>query len=250
MLKKPDDYIRSLKSLKAYSLTAYPNANRSKYTMKPQVLTFIILFNILFAYAQGTGSIGVKGGVSFATMTYKYQAVGFTKSYDYKAGIYTALTSEFFKGKHLSLSTDLGFVQKGMQQKIPISTVEFPEGTGEYKILKHTRIYVTLSPMMKGFYSFNKWTVYGLFGPRVDMDVTYAAVPGSSSGSKTHRFIWGLTYGAGTEYKIGKFGVLVELLGHPNITPIMDQMDADWNSDLKITGSAYILTTGLKYHLH
>ena len=218
--------------------------------MKTKFLTFILLISILYSNGQAIESIGIKGGISLSTMTYKYQTVGITEKNDYKVGIYSVLTAEFFKGKYLSLSTDLGFVQKGMKEKIPITTPEFPDGTGEYSFRKFTRNYVSFSPMLKGFYNFNKLTTYAVVGPRMDIDVTYALPPGSTMGSKTHKFIWGLTYGLGAEYKIGKLGILLECLGHPDLTAILDQQSSDSNFGLKVKGNAYILTTGLKYYIH
>jgi hypothetical protein len=218
--------------------------------MKTKVLTFVLLLNFLYSTAQVVTNIGIKGGLSFATMTYNFETVGIVGTYDYKTGVYTALTAELFKGKFLSLTTDLGFVQKGMKQKIPVTSPEFPDGNGDYRIWKIARNYVSFSPMLKGFYSFNKLTTYALLGPRLDLTVTDSQLPYSTMQSKTHKFILGFNYGAGAEYKIGKFAILLECMGHPNLTPVMDQESLDGNSSLKVTGNAYIVTAGLKYCLH
>ncbi|MEI6059885.1 MAG: outer membrane beta-barrel protein [Bacteroidota bacterium] len=220
--------------------------------MKTKVLTFILLLNILFSYGQVIGNIGIKAGVSLANMTdkYKIQSIDITDKYDYKAGIYSALTAEFFKGKFLSLAADIGFVQKGMQRKTEITTAQLPEGTGEYTTWKYSRNCVTFSPMLKGFYTSNKLTAYALAGPRIDVDFTYALPPESSMNSKTHRLIFGFSYGVGAEYKIKKIGFLLECMGQPDITLLVSQQPEDSNFSLKARGNAYIVTTGLKLYLH
>jgi hypothetical protein len=218
--------------------------------MKTKLFTLILVISILYCNGQVIESIGVKGGISISNQTYDYRSLGFTYKYDYKVGLYSALTAELFKGKYLSLSTDIGFVQKGMQQEVEEITAEFPEGTGEYIIWETTIGYISLSPMLKGFYDFNRFTTYALIGPRIDYRIKYESNFSSHIINETNKLIWGITYGAGAEYKIKKFGIILEFLGHPDFTAIMDKKTSDGYSGLKITGNSYIITTGIKYHLH
>lgn len=218
--------------------------------MKTKLATFILLMSFIYSNSQVIHSIGLRGGVSFATMTYKYTTTSLVQKYSYNAGIYSAVTAEFFNGKHVSFSTDLGFIQKGMKRKELITSLEYPEGNGEYLFHRFTRNYVSLSPMLKGYYQFNKVTAYVLAGPRIDLDITNSLPDGSNMNSKTHKIIFGLTYGLGAEYRINKVGILLEGQGQPNLTTIMDTPTSDTNVGLKVTGNSYVLTTGINYYFH
>jgi hypothetical protein len=218
--------------------------------MKTRLLTIFFILNILYSHAQLITNVGIKAGVSISNQTWQYRSFGQTEKYEYKAGIYSVLTAELFKGKFLSLSSDLGFVQKGMKQHILLTSPEFPEGNGEYYILKTTINYITFSPILKGFYSFKRLTPYGLIGPRIDYRVSYEPHINSEIYNESNKLILGLTYGLGAEYKIDRFGILLECLGHPDFTAIMDQQPTETNFGLKITGNSYIVTTGVKYYLH
>jgi hypothetical protein len=202
------------------------------------------------SFGQVVESIGLKGGVSFARQTYYYRTMDWTYKYDYKPGGYGSLTMELFKGTFLSMSADLGFVQKGTQQEMEITTAEQPEGTGEYTTLKTTVGFVSLSPMLKGFYRFKSLTTYALIGPRIEYWVSYEPSFNSPIFRDFNKFVWGITYGAGVEYRIKKLGVLLECLGQPDFSGILNQKPLANNSGLKIVGNAYVINTGVRYYMH
>lgn len=218
--------------------------------MKIKALTILFLGSILCSYGQKLENIGLKGGISLSTMKYKFYHEGIDKTIieknGYKAGFYGALTAEFFKGRFLSMSVDLGFAQKGMIRKIP---PDYAGGTGGTSF-KSTREHVILSPMLKGFYELNELSVYAMLGPRLDLDVTYALPPESNGISNHRRWIWGLTYGAGALLKQGKLGVLLECQVHPDITRYLTiKHTTGYPNDLDVSGKAFILTTGIRYYV-
>ena len=218
--------------------------------MKTKALTLILLLTILFTKGQTIESIGIKGGISLANQTWQIGTSSSATKYDYKAGLYCVLNAELFKGKYLSLSSDLGFVQKGMQQELEITTVEFPEGTGEYTTVKTTVNYITFSPMLKGFYTINNLTTYALIGPRLDYQVEYNNGYANSGNPDLKKDVWGMTYGLGAEYKIKRIGILVEFLGQPDFTKLKNQDPSGTSVGLEIKGNAYVITSGLRYFLH
>ncbi len=109
----------------------------------------------------------------------------------------------------MSLSTDFGVVQKGMQQTLELSTAESPEETGVFNTYKNTLGYLSLFLMLKGFYNIKNFTPYVLLGPRVDYRIMTEAQIDAIIYSESNKLIWGLTYRAGVEYKFKK---LEELL--------------------------------------
>lgn len=218
--------------------------------MKTKAMIFIFLTCIVYSYGQHIQNIGFKGGVSFATMSYKYYYSNFNltinQKNDFKAGIYSAITADFFTGKYVSLTTDLGFVQKGMIRKIP---PDFVDSTGEYSYNKINRDHVCFTPMLKGFYKLNVLTMYALVGPRIDFDVSFAMPPESTMNSKNPRWLFGLSYGLGIEYRKEKFGILVESQGHPDIIPtVYEKAPSGSSYELTVKQNAFILTAGLKYY--
>ena len=105
------------------------------------------------------------------------------------------------KEKFLSFSTDFGFVQKGMQQTLELTTAESPEETGVFNTYKNTLGYLSLFPMLKGFYNIKNFTSYVILGSRVDYRIMTEAQIDAIIYSKSNKLIWGLTYGASVEYK-------------------------------------------------
>lgn len=208
--------------------------------MKAKVLTIIFLTFTFFSNGQNSPGIGFKGGISFSSMTEKYYYENndqtISQKNDYKAGIYCALTVDVLKGQFLGLTSDLGFVQKGTTIRTSTDYVD-----------KIKRDHVYFSPMLKGFYNFNLLSIYALLGPRVDLDVSYASPPNSNG--KSPKWLFGWSYGLGSEYKIEKFGILLECQGHPDITPSINDKSTTYNPyDLVIKQNAFILTAGLKYY--
>lgn len=217
--------------------------------MKTNALTFFLLLSVLNSNAQVFESIGIKGGVSLANQTFSNQVTNYNFEYDYKIGAYTILTADLFKGKFLSLSTDFGFVQKGMQMDLEKSTNNIPEGTGEFETLKTTFNYLTFSPMVKGFKTFNNTTTYVLLGPRLDYRLNYESFF-TQAYNGSNKFILGLNYGIGAEYKIKNFGILLEGMGQADLTPTLSVRNKESNSGSKVTGNAFIFITGLRYYLN
>lgn len=216
--------------------------------MKTNLLTFLFLLSVLYSNAQIIESIGIKGGVSISNQTFENTSIRYTEKFDYKAGAFCVLTADLFKGKFLSLSTDLGFVQKGMQFELEETTNNFPEGTGKFSTIKTTFNNVTFSPMVKGFKTFNNFTAYALLGPRLDYRLNYESFF-SQAYNGSNKFILRLNYGIGAEYKIKNFGILIEGMGQADLTPTLSVRNKVSNTGSKITGNSYIVTSGLRYYL-
>lgn len=218
--------------------------------MKTFAILMLLSGAMLLAKAQGIESIGIKGGVSLSTQSTIYSG-GLDNKYtaDYKPGVYVVLSAELFKTKYLSLVTDLGYIQKGMQQSMPLTTPEQPEGTGEIIDVKTTFGYLTLSPMLKGFYSFGKLTPYALFGPRIDYRLHEHTDRGIESYNDGNKLIFGLTYGLGAEYRVNKLGILLEMQGQPDLSYVIHTQAAEGSFGVKVKDNSFVFTTGLVFHL-
>lgn len=213
--------------------------------MKKQALTIILALTMLYSTGQVVESIGFKGGISFANQTWEYKRPDFTNQMDYKTGFYSVLTVNFFKTKHLCLTTDLGFIQKGFQEEIPMTLEEFPE----FKTYKSTINYLTFSPKLSVNYDFDKLITYLFVGPRVDIQTSYNTDQLTVNFDVFNKLVWGLTYGGGIEYKIKSIGILLEFAGYPDFTTIKNDEPTQTSTGLKITGQSYSISTGIKYYI-
>lgn len=217
--------------------------------MKKQALTIILALTMLYSTGQVVESIGIKGGISFANQTWEFKSPDFTNKMDYKIGMYSVLTANFFKTKHLCLTTDIGLVQKGFQEEIPMTSEEFPEFISSYKTYKSTINYLTFSPKLSVNYDFDKLITYLFVGPRFDIQTSYKTDYLTVNYDVFNKLVWGLTYGGGIEYKIKSIGILLEFAGYPDFTTIKNDEPTQTSTGLKITGQSYTISTGIKYYI-
>lgn len=217
--------------------------------MKTKLLVILLLFTALSPEAQIIESVGIKAGISYSNQNYSYKTAHFSMPMDYKTGLYLVATAESFRGKHLSLSTEAGFVQKGSQDEVELVTPEFPEGSGQFSTAKTTFSYLTFSPALKAFFDLKKLSFYVHTGPRLDIRVATRSDFGGFIDKKKNKLMAGLNWAAGAEYKVKKFCLLLEFSGRPDFTPQLELEPTENSTGLKVTGKSFIMTTGLRYQL-
>lgn len=217
--------------------------------MKSPVGILFLWLVSLSTNAQIIESVGIKAGLSYSNQTYYYKTPGFTINMDYKTGLYLVATAESFRGKHLAFSTEAGFVQKGSQDDVELVTPEFPEGSGQFTTAKITYSYLTFSPALKAFFDLKDLSFYVQTGPRLDFRVATRSDFGGEIDKKKNKFMAGLNWAAGAEYKISKLRLLVEFSGRPDFTPQLELEPTENSTGLIVTGKCFILTTGLRYQL-
>jgi hypothetical protein len=217
--------------------------------MRQSILVIFFTLYVFSAQGQTVKSIGIKGGLSIANQPWQYKTINFTPQGYYKTGIYSVLTLELFQHKYLSLLTDLGFIQKGNQIEIEVTTTENPDG-GTLTKLKSTINYFTFSPLLKFRYDIKRWTPYVFVGPRIDYQLSYQSEFSSAIGNEFNKSILGITYGAGVEFRQNKIGMLMEFQHQPDITSVMDKPISSTNTGLKITNNAFVISAGIKYYFH
>jgi opacity protein-like surface antigen len=217
--------------------------------MKKLTVTIILALTMIYSTGQVVESIGIKGGISYASQTWEYTSPDFTVKKDFKTGSAIVLTADFFKSRHLCLTTDLGFIQKGFQEEIPMTSEEFPEDVLYYKTYNATINYLTFSPKLSVDYKFNNLRAYCFIGPRLDLQSGFKTNFPTNNFSEFNKTVWGMTYGGGVEYRIKSIGILLEMAGYPDFTTIQKAEPSATSTGLKITGQSYTLFTGIKYYL-
>lgn len=217
--------------------------------MKKLTLAIIITLIILSSKAQIVENIGFKAGISLAKQNWEYVSIDRNHDKDYKIGFYSVLSADFFKAKYLCLTTDLGFVQKGYQEKVLWTSEQFPEGDGTYKTYRSTINYVTFSPKLTVLHKFDKISGSIFLGPRVDLQTGYNSDLLVNNFSEFNKTVWGLTYGASVEYRVKNLGLLMEFAGYPDFSKILDEEPTDISTGLQITSISYSLSAGIKYYI-
>jgi len=66
------------------------------------------------------------------------------------------------------LEAELGYEQVGAEDKIPVTTSENPDGTGEYLIMDHAYDFLSLSVAFNPEYKTNKFCFYGIISPSIN----------------------------------------------------------------------------------
>lgn len=215
--------------------------------MKRSVVFAFALLSMVYSGAQIVKSIGIKSGVSLANQTWYYKAFNLPVHHSVKAGMYSAVSLEFLKGKYLSFATDLAYVEKGNVEILP-SVTSGPYSNADYVRL-HTRFaYFSVSPMVKARYEFKHVVPYVLLGGRLDQQLFYTSDNDYSSIEKDfNKTIWGLTMGAGVAWKLDKWTVSMEGLAHRDLSLVMDSPVTENYGGIRVNNRAIIINFGLHY---
>ncbi|MBU1297596.1 MAG: PorT family protein [Bacteroidetes bacterium] len=138
------------------------------------LFALIVLFGVSSSgTSQPIKRYGAKIGVSIATWNWKTDGSA-VQGIDPRLGIDFGAFVEWFDIPALSLISELHFVQKGMKQDIPITTVQYPYGTGEF--IKHNiRLdYLSFAVLPKLRLETDIVEVYAVVGVRIDVSLSNA----------------------------------------------------------------------------
>jgi hypothetical protein len=130
-------------------------------------------FVSLTAAAQPFRSFGAKAGISSAR--WLEQVYGFeVEQNERRVGLDAGLFIEWLTLPVLSVSTEVHYIQKGNSMEIPLTTEQFPNGTGEV-ISQNVRHHcLSFSVLPKARLETADLEIYILGGPRIDMTLSDA----------------------------------------------------------------------------
>jgi len=145
--------------------------------MKKIVFSFLTI-SILFCsstYGQLIRDYGIKVGLASTNQNWIWPSQTFvTTSSTSRQGIDVGLFVQWFNIPMISALTELHYIQKGAKvtTNIPITTAQYPDGTGQY-LSYTTRInYLSLPILAKLRISLGILTPYLLAGPRFDYNLS------------------------------------------------------------------------------
>ena len=117
--------------------------------MKRLFLTLLLLIVCAFVNGQIFKCIGIKAGLSIANQIWYNKTVNSSLLEGNKTGFSSAMSLEFLKSKYLRISTDIGYCQKGEQEKTLTGIWVIGQPYNEYTIYQTRINYISLNTMLK-----------------------------------------------------------------------------------------------------
>ena len=99
----------------------------------------------------------------------------------------------------ISIVAEVNYLQKGMKEDVPVTTMTQPDGTGVFITLDTRVDYINISALGKLRINTGLFTPYILFGPKLDFEINNETKIGSPFSYKENfkKNIFGLKVGAG-----------------------------------------------------
>lgn len=213
--------------------------------MKNILKIFIILLISTITLQANAQTLGIKAGFNLANMKETVDATTFSIDTKMKAGFHVGLMYDIPIKTYLSFEPALLFTTKGLKIKENILGVVLDASLNLY--------YIDIPLNLKGNFNIGEETnVYVAFGPYLGFGLSgkskvYASYLGQSESSEENviwgndpnndylkRFDFGLTFGAGIEFKKYMFGISYDL-GLTNISAYQEDDTSLKNRVLKFS---------------
>jgi hypothetical protein len=215
-----------------------------------------MLFGLFLSEISGQiiNSYGLKVGF---TSSWQNEFIGGEKlnGLDNKSSINVGFYAEWFKSSWYSINTELNFSQKGVKTEIPFTSIEYPDGTGEYLRSNMRLNYLSISILPNIYTEIEKVRFYAFTGPRIDIELSksiYVSGPEPyrtyySSGFEKNfdnykSLQFGFTIGLGFQLKeLFPFSIGLEARYNPDISKVYETK----NAYIKNNSMDFLLTIGL-----
>jgi len=135
--------------------------------MKKLLLIAFILFFQLALPAQFLSGYGVKAGLGFSNHSWNYSG-GQKLEYDYKSGFSARLFAEFFDLKFFNAQVEAGYLRKGFNLELPVTTAQSPDETGAFIKRSGSLDYLSFSALAKLKFPSLVFTPYIIAGPQIN----------------------------------------------------------------------------------
>ena len=183
--------------------------------MKKIYLIIILSTFISTSQAQIIRGYGFKIGATLASEDWDYARIQSSFNTDSRWGLNLGVFGEFLNLEFFSLVMEFNYVQKGRTVKLPVTSVTYPDGTGEY-FSWDTRVdYYNLSVLGKLRIDAGDLVPYILIGPKVDFEINRCQSQTNVFNVFEQEFnevLYGLKAGAGSEFNFYTIKVLAEIL--------------------------------------
>lgn len=155
---------------------------------------FILSFN--FTLAQQQFNYGLKIGMNLSSPKTEITNFYYSEMYrDSRLGNSIALFSEYSFNEFIKFQLEISYSNEGAEDKIPITTFEKPDGTGEFYVIDHQYDYFNSKLLFEPGLINESFDLYGIFGPSLKILVAKKDVMSYSLDSK--KVVLGYSVGAG-----------------------------------------------------
>lgn len=147
--------------------------HKTEFSAKTAVAVAVaMLLFVDIGFGQCVDRIGFKVGICSASQPMVSKSTG--KSDDQiesRLGLDAGCFVEWFSHPWFSLTTEVHYIQKGMQESIPLTTATFPNGTGEYWTTIVRSNYFSIMVLPKARCELGTIQLIAFAGPRLDLSL-------------------------------------------------------------------------------
>ena len=179
--------------------------------MKELFLIFFLCCLTATSYGQYLNGSGIKIGFGLTNQSWKYDDPNIKLGWENSSGILAKAFRDFNLLSFLSLEGEVGYAQKGIKDKIAITSPSHPEGTGEFMNINNRLNYLSASLMSKLKYNLKLFAPYLIVGPEYNYLLSKKIEPGFEviyDGFKRNAV--GFTIGFGSEINLLPINILIE----------------------------------------
>jgi len=206
-------------------------------------LLIIILITVICSSAKSQiiSNCGLKLGVGISNQSWDYQA-GMNLDWNNKIGISPRIFADFFNYSFFQLEGEIGFLRKGIKDKIPVTTSTQPDGNGNYYEINNKLDYLIVSALAKFRYNLGTFSPYIQLGPQLNILLNKNIAKGIEVVfDKYKESNIGLSIGAGSELNnILPVSILVEYRYEKDFINNYD------SSNLILKNYSHVILLGIK----
>jgi len=210
--------------------------------MKKSIWLILTIFLIVSgrADAQIVKGFGLKVGGAIANQDWDY-APPFDLDSESRLGLDIAVFTEFLNAPFISILAEVHYLQKGFTISQEITTIESPNGTGEFWTQTPRVDYVSF-PILAKISLPAPFSPYVIGGPRLDIRIGQKGDGFDAVYDDLETFDLGATLGLGVESpRLASFNLLAEIRYSPSLTDVFE------NDALKVKNESIEFLTGVRF---
>lgn len=137
--------------------------------MKSKVILMLLILLPIFSNAQIITDYGIKIGlISSKAVDIIVKNYYWDLYKDSRVSGSYGIFAQFLSSKYYRFEAELGYRQEGAEDKIPFTTSENPDGTGEFAIIDHAYDFISLNLAFQPKYENDNICLFGIISPSLN----------------------------------------------------------------------------------